>query len=78
MTDFITKDFYQSVILLTVGLNLNRLERGEGKFVNFVFSDPEYQAEDFIEKFWAGELRLDPKKLINSIKELKTRIYSGA
>jgi hypothetical protein len=42
---FRINDFYQATILKTVGFPLLRLERSRGKFVTFVFDDPEHKAE---------------------------------
>jgi len=75
--EFRINDFYQAVILKTVGFPLLRLERGNGKFVTFVFDDPEYKAEEVLEKYWQREIKVVARDLIESINELKTRIYSG-
>lgn len=75
--EFKTNDFYQAVILKTVGLPLLRLERRNGKFVTFIFDDPEYQAEVVIGKYWDREVKVVARELIENINELKTRIYSG-
>lgn len=70
-------DFYQAVVLKTVGLQLLRLERGAGKFSIFVFADPESKADDIIRKYWGHEINVDAKAIVDNINELKTRIYSG-
>ena len=75
--EFRINDFYQAVILKTVGFPLLRLERGNGKFVTFVFDDPEYKAEEVLEKYWQREIKVIARDLVESINELKTRIYSG-
>jgi len=70
-------DFYQSVILKAVGFPLLRLERGKGKFVTFVFDDPEHKAEEVLRGYWAREIRIEARSLIETINELKTRIHAG-
>jgi len=75
--EFRINDFYQAVILKTVGFPLLRLERGNGKFVTFVFDDPEYKAEEVLEKYWQRKIKVIARDLVESINELKTRIYSG-
>ena len=75
--EFKINDFYQAVVLKTVGFPLLRLERGDGKFVVFVFDDPDSKAEETIEKYWKKEIRVVARGLIENIHELKTRIYSG-
>jgi len=76
-SEYQTKDFYHAVVLKTVGKPLVRLEQGEGKFSYFVFDDSDSSAEATIRKYWSRELQVDPKSLIDSIIELKTRLYSG-
>jgi len=53
------------------------LERGGEKFVTFVFDDPEGIAENVLKEYWARNLNIQARDLIENISELKTRIYSG-
>jgi len=71
------QDFYQAVILKTVKFPLIRLEKSGDRFVTFVFSDPNYKAEKTLKKYWNKELPVEARDLIETINELKTRIYSG-
>lgn len=75
--EFKLNDFYQAAVLKAVGFPLLRLERGKGKFVTFVFDDPEFMAGKTIEKYWAREVKVNARDLVEVINELKTRIYSG-
>lgn len=75
--EFKLNDFYQAVLLKTVGFPLVRLERGAGRFVTFVFQDPEYKAEETIGRYWDREITVNARDLIENINELKTRIHSG-
>ena len=75
--EFKLNDFYQSCILKTVGFPLIRLEKTAGHFVNFIFDDPDYKAEETIEKYWGREIKVVARDLIETINELKTRIHSG-
>lgn len=68
-------DFYQAVILLANHYRLDRVERGQGKFCTFVFSDPEGTAQDTIDQHWRRELMVVSRDLIDAIVELKTKIY---
>lgn len=77
INEFKSSDFYQSVILVTVGFPLVRLERNDKRFFTFVFNDPEEKAEEIIKKYWNKELQVVARDLIESINELKTRIHSG-
>lgn len=75
--EYKSQDFYQSVILKTVGFQLLRLERTNGRFFTFVFDDPNNQVEETISKYWNKQLKVDARELIENINELKTRIHSG-
>lgn len=76
--EFKINDFYQAVILKTVGFPLLRLEKGTGNFVTFVFDDSTSKAEETIGKYWNREISVDARSLIENINELKTRIHTGA
>jgi hypothetical protein len=70
-------DFYQAVILKTVGFPLIRLEKTGDRFVTFVFNDPQNQAEKTIRNYWNRSLPVEARDLVETINELKTRLYSG-
>ena len=69
-------DFYQAVVLKTLGLPLLRLERANGRFVTFVFADPKGQADELLHQYWDRGIKVIARDLIENINELKTRIYS--
>ena len=75
--EYKSNDFYQAVVLKTIGLPLVRLERTNGRFFTFVFDDPDNQAEEIISKYWNKQLKVDARELVENINELKTRIHSG-
>jgi len=70
-------DFYQAVILKTIGFPLIRLEKTADRFVTFVFGDSKNQAEEVIKRYWDRELSVKARDLIETINELKTRLHSG-
>ena len=74
---FRTKDFYHAVVLKALGFKLLGLDRAEGGFSIFVFNDDGQKAEDAIRKYWERVLKVDPRAMVNSINELKTRLYSN-
>lgn len=76
-TTFKSHDFYLSAIVLAAGIPLIRLERGTGKFVDFVFSDPEGKAEQILSDHWIKTLRIPTRSVIEAVNELKTRLYTG-
>jgi len=75
--EYKSQDFYQSVILKTVGFPLLRLERTNGRFFTFVFDDSNNKAQETISMYWNKQLKVDARELIENINELKTRIHSG-
>ena len=77
VTEFRTHDFYQACVLKTLGFRLLRLERTSGKFVDFIFGDPDYSAEISLEQYWNRETQVIARDLIENINELKSRIYSA-
>ncbi len=70
------KDFYQACVIKTLGFKLKRLEGGGQKFKVFVFSDPDFMAEEKLGQYWDGLLKVDPKELVSNIKDLKNRLFS--
>jgi len=68
-------DFYQAVVLKTTGYPLVRLEKGTGRYVFFVFADPDNKAEETIKLFWDRKIEVVARDLIENINELKTRIH---
>lgn len=71
-----TKDFYHAVVLKSLGFNLLELDRSEGNFSVFVFADEKENAEETIKKYWNRALKVEPRSMVDSINELKTRLYS--
>lgn len=71
-----SRDFYTSALLKTLGYDLLRLERSRGKFVTFVFDDPEGKAKETINQYWNREIVCNARDLIETINELKTRIHN--
>jgi len=71
-----TKDFYQACLLKSMNYPLLRMERGGGDFQVFVFDDPEFTAEEVLGRYWDGEVTVNAKVLIDTIKELKTRVHT--
>lgn len=76
-SDFRTKDFYHAVVLSALGFNLLGLDKSEGKFSIFIFNDNKQRAEEVVRKYWERTLMVEPRAMVDSINELKTRLYSG-
>lgn len=72
-----TKDFYHSAVLKALGFDLLDLDRSEGNFSVFVFADEGGKAEETLREYWHRTLKVDPRAMVESINELKTRLYSN-
>lgn len=82
-TEYRTKDVYIASTLIALGYNEYRIERN-GKQCFFIFDTNESGLlnevakagiEVTVDQYWSGGLLVDPKKLFNSFRELKTRMY---
>lgn len=69
------KDFYGSVILRTLGFQITRIERHPNDISVFVFDDPDKTASQTIKDYWDRKLEVNARDLIDSIHELKSRLY---
>lgn len=77
ISSYRTKDFYHAVVLKALGFGLLGLDRSEGKFSIFIFDDNDQTAEETVKKYWDRALVVEPRALVDSINELKTRLYSN-
>lgn len=71
-----SSDFYLSSVLLASGCKLLRLERNNSSFSEFVFDESPEKCESIISSYWADTLSVNPKTLISSINQLKTRLFT--
>jgi len=71
------KDFYQSAILKTLGLELLRLEQSDEKHSWFVFNDPEDKTKIVLADYWNRDIMVNARDLVDSIRDLKTRLYQS-
>lgn len=74
--EYRTKDFYHATILKSLGGQLIDLERTGNNFCYFIFDDPDGGVEDIIKRYWNRELLVEPRLMVESINELKTRLHS--
>jgi hypothetical protein len=70
--DFRTKDIYLASALITSGYDY--LLRKEGIQFSFCFIDKKDAIQIDVDNYWNGNLLLDPKKVFDAFKQLKTRI----
>lgn len=69
-------DFYSAVIVKSVGFPLDSISKENERFVTFVFNADISECQEVLSKHWNGELSLNSKVLIDTIKELKTRLHA--
>jgi len=70
-----TSDFYSAVVVKSSNIPLYTIEKENDRFVNFIFKASNAKCEEILNKHWNGELKINSKIIIDTIKELKTRLY---
>lgn len=75
MNTFSTTDFQICVVLSALGYKLVTIDKSQPRFV-FHFEDNP-QIQNHIDKFYAGELSLDPRQVLMHTKLIKDRIHGG-
>lgn len=73
MKTFFTTDFQISIVLSALGFKLIEIDKSQPRFV-FHFEDNP-QIQDHIDKFYSGELSLDPRLVLMHTKLIKDRIH---
>jgi hypothetical protein len=74
LTEFPTRDIYLASIIKQSGVPLTRVENRSGRGI-FVFQASE-KIHSLINKYFNGELKLDPKGLFETWKSLKAMAFS--
>jgi len=74
---FTTSDFYTAVFLLTEEYKLVEIDKADPRRFRFVFTDDESRAK-LLEGFFNGQAKVEPRKFVAAIKELKSLMYSDA
>ena len=75
--NFQTSDFYSAVFLLASGHKLIKIDKTDPRRFCFVFQDQKNRTK-LLEDFFNGNVRIEPRQFISSIKELKTLMYNDA
>lgn len=70
------KDLYSASLLRCLKYPLRELDRSEGKHIVFVFDDPEISAEHVLQQHWDGQLEVNSRDFVESVRELKTRLHA--
>lgn len=72
--DFRSADLALAAALCVVGFVIEEIEKTVTGRAVFIFNDtPELQAS--VDKYWRGEMVVDPQAYFNQLKILKSRIY---
>lgn len=70
-----TKDVYLTATLLACDCDIQSMKK-DGKQFTFFITSENGNVQEFVDKFWAGELPIDAKKLFNSYREMRARMYN--
>ena len=74
-TTFRTSDFSLATTLTTLGYQIKEMDRTKDpKRVEFIFEKDE-DLDDFVEKFWANALQIEPKSFCMQQKAIKSQLY---
>lgn len=72
-----TYDLSLAAALVCSSFVVERLERDQSRRAAFCFAKST-KLDQAISEYWADKLRVNPKAYFDTIKHLKTRIYSEA
>jgi hypothetical protein len=73
---FNTHDLALAAALVECGYPLSHLDRSNPRRVVFVFDDSTELAA-IVVNYWHDDISVNPKSYFDTLKHLKTRIYSG-
>ena len=75
-----TQDFFRTAdlalcgALCVLGFVVNEVDRTEVRRSVFIFESSD-ELRETIDRYWRGELRVEPQAYFNQLKVLKARIY---
>lgn len=73
---FATSDLALATTLVVLGHSIKRYSKNpQSRRVSFIF----YQTKELevaVESFWEGQLLVEPTKIFEAMKRIKTRLYS--
>ncbi|OQY68515.1 hypothetical protein B6D29_00760 [Microgenomates bacterium UTCPR1] len=72
---FKVRDFYSAIILRSLNIPILRLEKESNRFVTFIFDSTPTICEQILSDYWDRKLRIEPRRFIENINELKTRVH---
>jgi hypothetical protein len=71
---FKTSDLALATAISVLGIAIEAMQQTDGERMNFIFTKSE-KVQDIVNRFWRGELLVEPQSYFNQLKVLKTRIY---
>jgi hypothetical protein len=69
-----TSDLALATALCALGVAIEAMQQTDGERQFFIFTKNE-KVQDIVNRFWRGELLIEPQAYFNQLKVLKTRIY---
>jgi hypothetical protein len=75
-TDFFlkTSDLALATAISVLGVAIEAMQESDGQRMNFIFTKSD-KTTDIVNRYWRGELLVEPQAYFNQLKVLKTRIY---
>jgi Domain of unknown function (DUF5659) len=75
-TDFFlkTSDLALATAISVLGIAIEAMQETDGERMNFIFTKSD-KLTDIVNRYWRGELLVEPQAYFNQLKVLKTRIY---
>lgn len=74
--DFSTFDLALSATLLCSNIYLDSIDKSDPRKALFIFKGSQ-GLQKTIQKYWRGELRIEPRQYFDNLKALKARLYGG-
>ncbi len=71
---FRTSDLALATAISVLGIAIEAMQQSDGERMNFIFAKSE-KLQDIVNRFWRGELLIEPQSYFNQLKVFKTRIY---
>ncbi len=70
-----TTDVYIAASLLAYGCMMVDMTKKEKQFTFYITSDTD-DVSNLVNRFWAGKMLVDAKKLFGGFRELRARMYN--
>jgi len=71
---FKTSDLALATAISVLGVAIEAMQQTDSERMNFIFTKSD-KLTDIVNRFWRGELLVEPQSYFNQLKVLKTRIY---